>query len=215
MSHYDAWIAAELTWAEPFRRLRVRAWRKAMLKIAGIFLAGTAVIVICMYFSSDSLGEALGGGLVFLTLGVLIMGPVALLIPGQTGTKFFRKRLEKCVRRLNLTAEQREDLAQDLLEAQRDSSRWFGFEEEKNRAPGRFILGKRWVFLSGGWEYNLMIRPLAGAVGFRPAEDAVVVGSGIIRFNYIFFEGQGPKAVLNFRNIRDRDQALAMLRAIK
>ena len=182
MSHYDAWIAAELTWAEPFRRLRVRAWRKAMLKIAGIFLAGTAVIVISMYFAMYSLGEALGGGILFLILGALIMGLVALLIPGQTGTKFFRKRLEKCVRRLNLTAEQREDLAQDLLEAQRDSSRWFGFEEEKNRAPGRFILGKRWVFLSGGWEYNLLIRPLAGAVGFRPAEDAVVLDTTACTF---------------------------------
>lgn len=208
MTYFEAWMQAELQWTAPFQKLRRRLWRKMLLKISGVFLAGAAAVFGSLL--AAGLPDALGWSILFLLLGLLVTGLLAALMPGQTGRRFFVKRLRRSLR--PLSERQREELGRDLLGAMGDSRRTFSFTDGspgQNRAPCRFLMGRRWVFLTNGWDYTPMILSLRGVTGFRTKEEAVAVGGEKISFNQIFFEGTG--GVLRFHDMGHRDRAMAML----
>ncbi len=208
MTYCEAWMQAELQWTEPFQKLRLRLWRKMLLKVLGVFLLGAAAVFGAM--CPAGLSDALGWSLLFLLLGLLVTGLLTAFMPSQAGRRFFVKRLRKSIR--HLSAKQQEELGRDLLGAMGDSRRTFSFTDDsygQNHAPCRFLMGRRWVFLTNGWDYTPMVVSLKGVASFRAKDDAVAVGGNVIRYNSIFFEG--TSGVLRFHDMRHRDRALAML----
>lgn len=213
MDAYTAWARAELQWAEELRRQKKKTLRKVRFLILIPFLVGAVVVPFAMRTYVSELAEGLAYSLLLLTFGLLLILLVSLFLLPHSTKGFYAKRLRKSAARLAPTPSQQELLGQDLLEALKDPTRHFDFTDmTQQKAPLHFVLGRRYAYISGGWNYAPFLLPLAGIRGFAPGQSEAVVGGEAIRLYFIWFEGLPKKDGFCFHDAASRDRALAMLR---
>lgn len=157
MEYYQTWQAEELRWTEELRRQCRHRLKKAALLFFLPFLGGAAAItpIMSLQGSLSDPAEGLAYGLLLLCFGLFLMLLIFPFLLRQTAKGFYVRRLRKMAGKRGLTPEDLEDLGRDLLEAANDPRRRFEFADSAQKgSPFHFLLGRRWAFLSGGWDYS-------------------------------------------------------------
>lgn len=219
-SAYETWMAEQTELAKTVRQYQWQTAGAYAAAAAGVILGAAALCWAAARWTQYAwFGLPAAAGVTLALLLPELWGQR----PGLT-LESYRRKNRRALK--NMTAEEREEFAQDQLEALQDPARCLEAEQE---APFRFTLGRRYACMTGGRGYGpqvvelsqvLLARPL-GRRSSAPFLDKLLRhfsldGEGIEQFA-ICFERRGrakkPRQTLMVFETEDsRKEALAMLR---
>lgn len=157
MDTYQKWLQSEKEWIDIYckkiRRQSLCITMPLILVIMTILFGGLAAL------SGGKPEEFVDGAIGGFVLGAIVCGIYLLiLLPGLSAGRY-TKKIEKNIRELSFSENEKEQLAQEMLAADEKHKISYTITGPGSKGtPGRFVLTPHYAFLEGSAPYSNLVR---------------------------------------------------------
>ena len=157
MDTYQKWLRSEKEWINTYCK-KIR--RQALCITTPLVLAGLAILFgVMTVLGGGSTEDLLYGAFGGFMMGMFVCGIYLLvLLPGLSPGRYVKK-IEKSIRALSFSETEKEQLAQEMLEAGEKHKISYTITGPGSKGtPGRFVLTPHYAFLEGSSPYSILVR---------------------------------------------------------
>ena len=157
MDTYQKWLQSEKEWINTYCK-KIR--RQALCITTPLVLAGLAILFgVMTVLGGGSTEDLLYGAFGGFMMGMFVCGIYLLvLLPGLSPGRYVKK-IEKSIRALSFSETEKEQLAQEMLEAGEKHKISYTITGPGSKGtPGRFVLTPHYAFLEGSSPYSILVR---------------------------------------------------------
>lgn len=160
MNTYEKWLNSEKEWIGAYCKKTIRS---SVLKVipATLILLTVLFALLVLVNGNASSEEIIGGAAGGFFIGAIVsIFYLLFLLPGLSPKRYVKK-IEKALKKCGLNDSEKEQLAQELLEAEADKEKTITFEmvgPKSNHTPARFVITPHYALLEGGYPYAIFIR---------------------------------------------------------
>ena len=169
MNTYERWLQAEMEWISTYCN-KIR--RQALCITTPAILIGSAIVIGGLTAVGGGGMEDFGyGAFSGFVLGAAVCGIYLLVLLPGLKPKRYAKKIDKCVKGLSLNEMEKEQLAQEMLEADEQHKISYTITGPGAKGtPGRFVLTPHFAFLEGSYPYGILVR-LSDVAEIRRSEE--------------------------------------------
>ena len=228
MSYYERWLTAEKEWiGEYCNKTKKRSLCRTIPLVLIVMTAIFGLMPLLGGTAEDAMYGAVGG----FIFGLIICGfYLLILLPGLNPNRYVKK-IDKAVRKMNMTEAEKEQLGQEMLVA--DGNHIISYKMSvpgSKDTPVRFVRTPHYAYLAGSSPYAILVRlsDVAQIVASEEIKDMVQRGAKtktyykITLYTIGFFrrdraerglsENEYPDEAMGFFQSDIRDRALELLK---